>query len=588
MIKKISTAFSTTISQRFFIEKSLELLNHETIDSYRLRLNNSITALDELISVTDKLLTNQIKNKVYLTEILDELCELLMDDPYFKWGGYDKNYLFEAKKNPEVFYKKINIYANSLKKLNKSYIETIFGEIRKEIQRLNSKSDFNVDDLTILNKIIPRFWISIVRRGCSRPYLYRLLNSWIVNTSLAFESFLDRVSSLSKKIEEEFTIVFAIKGIPSAMEVFNNDLTMINDDTKSNYSELNKSCEKFFKIKDGEFILIKTKALDYYSAVMKVKPLLNSELDKIHFSKPNFQPKIYRHVLVIGSNEPQKANLQNYYYQIEGYYQHNLEVYETISKKLNNLEAKNIHKAAVEKLKAGLMYYRMGSESTELHSKLLNYWIGMEFIFSGYESTENTILRLKRYYSKLQSLLLFKRVLLNFHHNIKSLEISHLLENYSKEDINYLFSKNNFLKIIDQYSQYPLIAFRAKMIKDLFDDEKLISKMAHRSKINVERNLTRIYRIRNEIVHNASSIAGIETIVSHLKFYLLNTIYSIIHFFDDNADDYNFDGKIDIDDFFEIREMKFDNLFPKNDSKVDIEVLKLFKVPLEKLFQPQS
>ncbi len=257
-------------------------------------------------------------------------------------------------------------------------------------------------------------------------------------------------------------------------------------------------------------------------------------------------------------------------------------------KKLNNYKHKKIHPSAVVKVRAGLMYYRLGCESNELHSKLLNYWIGMEFIFSAYESSENTIPRLKKYYSKMHGLLLFKRILLSFHSNIQNLEVASHFVNYKLDDIEYLMVKDNYDNAIGLMKTHPLFAYRAKMIKELFDDPKRISKMVHKSLDNMKRNLTRIYRIRNEIVHNASSISGMETVVSHMKFYLLFTIYSVIQFFDERADDFNFDGRIDIDDFFEIRELKFDNMFPKSDTNIEIEKLKLLKMPMEELFYPRS
>ena len=110
--------------------------------------------------------------------------------------------------------------------------------------------------------------------------------------------------------------------------------------------------------------------------------------------------------------------------------------------------------------------------------------------------------------------------------------------------------------------------------------------MINKSMDNLEWNLTRLYRIRNEIVHNAAIKSDIESLVSHLKFYLLFTICSLLDFFAEKADDYNFDGKISLDDYFELREMKYDNLMHKGGNKnkekpIDIQMLKKFMNPLE-------
>jgi hypothetical protein len=547
-----------------------------------------MTVLDELIAVSQKLQLNQIKNSIYISDLLYEAKDLLFNDDNLVWGSYDKNYLNELDKKPEEKLRKIFLFSNGLKKINKNYLNLILEKIDSEIYRINGIELKDINELKILNKIIPNFWISLLKKGFSRPYLFKILMSWVANTHIDFNEFFSRVKSLDTKHEEDFTIIFAIKGIGDDIKIHNKDVIILQNEEIKKISEHSEVCVKFFKVKDGKFISLCTKALDYYSAVMMVKPILNSELDIMHYSKPNFYPKIYPSVLVIGANNPEKANLQNFYYQIEGFYKHSVNVYESVSKKLNNLEVKKIHPSAVEKVRAGLMYYRLGCESNELHSKLLNYWIGMEFIFSAYESSENTIPRLKKYYSKMHGLLLFKRILLSFHSNIQNLEVASHFVNYKLDDIEYLIDKDNYDNAIGLMKTHPLFAYRAKMIMELFDDPKRISKMVHKSLDNMKRNLTRIYRIRNEIVHNASSISGMETVVSHMKFYLLFTIYSVIQFFDERADDFNFDGRIDIDDFFEIRELKFDNMFPKSDTNIEIEKLKLLKMPVEELFYPRS
>jgi len=585
---KVNFSFKVSIAEQFFIERSLELLHNNTIDTYRLRLNNSMTILDELISVSEKLILNQIKNNIYISDVLEEACELLHKDKNIVWGTYDKNYLVELKKKPEINLRKIYLFANGLRKLNKNYTITLIEKIENEIKRLNNTEVKDIIELKEINSMTPSFWICIVRMGYSKNYLFKILMSWISNSKIVYEDFFSRIKSLENRPEENFTIIFAIKGISNDFKIYNKEISILESDQIEEFSRESHECAKFFKVKDGQFISVTAEAHDYYSAVMKVKSLLNGELDLIHYSKSNFYPKIYDYVLVIGKNNPTKAKVQNYYYQIEGYYQHSIEVYESLSQKLNNLETKNIHTAAVEKVRAGLMYYRLGSESNELHSKLLNYWIGMEFIFSAYESNENTIPRLKRYYSKMQGLLLFKRILLNFHSNIGNLDISENFIDYKTDDIEYLLNQKNYENAIALIEKYPLLSYRAQMIKELFDESKTISKMVHKSADNIEKNLTRIYRIRNEIVHNASSVIGMETVVSHLKFYLLFTVYSVVHFFDEKADDFNFDGRIDIDDFFEIRELKFDNFFPKDNSKIDIQKLKLIKMPMEDLFYPKS
>ena len=74
--------------------------------------------------------------------------------------------------------------------------------------------------------------------------------------------------------------------------------------------------------------------------------------------------------------------------------------------------------------------------------------------------------------------------------------------------------------------------------------------------------------------------SDIESLVSHLKFYLLFTLCSLIDFYAEKAQDFNFDGQITLDDYFDLRELKFDNL-TIDDKSIDVNQLKKFKNPIE-------
>ena len=321
-------------------------------------------------------------------------------------------------------------------------------------------------------------------------------------------------------------------------------------------------------------------ALDYYSAAKLVKDKLFPELDILHLGQSSLRNYAFPSWLVMGATSPEKAKPQKFEYQIDGYYESSLKAYETISEKIKKIHEKDIHENARNKITAGLRYFRLGSESTELQTKLLEYWIGMEYIFSAYESDEGTLQRLKRFYKKMHALLLFKRRVYDFHLSIKHLGQSENVPTFQLGDIEYLMNRSVYIDCIAQINTHPLFAFRAKELQTLFDDPKKLRLMIDRSMDGLEWHLTRLYRLRNEIVHNAAIKSDIEGLVSHLKFYLLFTLCSLIDFFAEKAEDYNYDGKVTLDDYFEIREMRFDNLLNDKD-KVDVAKLKKFMNPLE-------
>ena len=85
---------------------------------------------------------------------------------------------------------------------------------------------------------------------------------------------------------------------------------------------------------------------------------------------------------------------------------------------------------------------------------------------------------------------------------------------------------------------------------------------------NLEWNFTRIYRIRNEIVHNAAMKDSITTILSHLRYYLTFAIVAIIDFLANHPIDANSDGAITIDDFFVLQDLKLSSLEAEKNSNL--------------------
>ncbi len=92
-----------TICQKFFIEKSIELLHYGSIDSYRVRLNNPKTILEELRYCLQEYEKRRIKHfhtikakeKTKKT-LVDETILLISREPnYLEFKSISKEYLLK-------------------------------------------------------------------------------------------------------------------------------------------------------------------------------------------------------------------------------------------------------------------------------------------------------------------------------------------------------------------------------------------------------------------------------------------------------------------------------------------------------------
>lgn len=77
---------------------------------------------------------------------------------------------------------------------------------------------------------------------------------------------------------------------------------------------------------------------------------------------------------------------------------------------------------------------------------------------------------------------------------------------------------------------------------------------------NLKWNIYRLYRIRNEIVHNAATKTNITANVSHLKYYLTFILNAALAFLSDTPADIDSDGRVTIEDFFVSQDIIYGSL----------------------------
>ncbi|HEY4194298.1 MAG TPA: hypothetical protein VGM63_02105, partial [Mucilaginibacter sp.] len=128
---------------------------------------------------------------------------------------------------------------------------------------------------------------------------------------------------------------------------------------------------------------------------------------------------------------------------------------------------------------------------------------------------------------------------------------------------------------------FPLLAYRIKTINQRFSTDKLIKNELERHQRNLDRNLLRIYRLRNEIVHSAIKDNSILDITSHLRYYLIFVINGFMDFVIKSPVDVNKDESISIDDYFLFSSIQLDSLL--FDGTVTVKKLLEFNNPVDYL-----
>lgn len=555
--------------ERIFMDKSIECLFANSLDSYRLRLHNPKSLIEELITVINSSINGVLTNNEYVDFTSKELKKMLADgNDALKFNGLSKkHYVNILAKANRPNYKLIQQSSKLILRSNQDYLSTIFNQIS---DILNSYITFqNKKRIIIPAKekefaeikkklivLIDYLYIELIVLGFSKQYLYKIFQSVFIYNRNAFTNFdiqFNIFKILITKEDEDFKIIFSLKD----RSFSHKDLKKIDERyfqvDKKQRNKLKSTISeegKFYLEKNRENILIglQYSTKDHFKAVQLSTDKLSKDLDIYHLGYNHKHYRVESQCLTIGKNDPMKATAVPSNFQIDGKFNSNEEVFNNLLEKIKKLQHANVDNDSYQKILSAIRYYRTGSESPELETKFLNYWIGLEFIFTSFGSDEKTIDRIRYHFSKCHSLIYIKRNLFDLHRTLKRLGVDTSLVNYDK-NLTYLLNHNTY-NIIRDNTNSELLKFRIDYFQKWFEEPNKISDVITRHQNNISWNLTRLYRIRNEIVHNAAIKNGIYTHISHLKYYLSFILNSILNFMSENAIDMDDDGKISIEDFF--------------------------------------
>lgn len=215
------------------------------------------------------------------------------------------------------------------------------------------------------------------------------------------------------------------------------------------------------------------------------------------------------------------------------------------------------------RLDGALRHLRIANADSEIEQRFINYWIALEFIFSSPLIEENTYLRLKVNLTNILSACYVARNLQNIETILKTKGILDKDDILDETNIDSVIKKTSGLLI-----KYRLMKFKARLFGH--SDKRKDYLQNHRN--NLEAHLSRIYHLRNELIHEAGINQDIEDLTSNLKYYLTFLLNQMIVYFSSLPSTGN-RTNIKIDEFFYEYQMIIDNI--KEDWSID----KMRKVP---------
>lgn len=567
MVSKFIPNHSFTVSQRFFAEKLLELVHRKTLDSYRVRLHNPKSILSELAKVLSDFKRNKIKSfEITVAPVILEAIKIINQERGLCFDVISKPFLIKAL-NEAISTKKIEILLHSLNLLinsNQNYAEKLIDLIYSEITEIDTRElPINAQDFSGLNTLCDYFISELLQIGFAKNYLHQLF--WKLfkeNGEPTFDIGFRFINNLTKREEESYDVIFrftTVSANPKLPQLDFIDKFLLNNVEKNKIKEYSADSGKYF-LKDSPnryYLKITCSGLDYISVIGKAKTQLNTILDYSHIGFPELSIHISNEILVIGTLSPEKSKIHRLEYRLDGNFKNSKTVYDSFTKRLQSINQNPfIANETKNKLYSAFRNLRLGWEASEMEQKFLHYWIGMEYLFANADIGENTVKRMKDYFVKCDVVYYTRRNFYNFHQDIQRLDLSNSLPNYDDEG-RYISDKHTFDYIEREHLRSkPLLAFRANRYGEKISKERNLKESIVSHKENLEYHLARIYRIRNEIIHEAAIHMEISTVTSNVRYYLVFILNLFLDYFSQNPIDIDGSGQITIDDcllYYEIQ-----------------------------------
>ena len=502
-IFNICMAFNNQYLIDFFKQRMVELFDNNTLDSYSVRTCNTMSMLYELKEMLKGWIACNVKRGNTVALCLEECLGLMDSDEWMAFPFYDKAKLKAKLEEYKKAVEKINdsrsksdkdnldaqyilhLVNSCIAANNSTYMTNLISSIQADLFRVQV---YNDEDFTSvireLDKRLSLMATEMLRRGYSRPYLYFFFKSMKENEAgILFE---DAFAQLRSK----FTEVHLFEDDVIIRMNFPNDkisaMDNMVDEVPAEYMDVMRGSLTgiFKKAPSRRFYIRRELAADTCSALQMARLHLSQDLDRNHMG--------IVHVTNVGvvsfvKDGSRYLRPETYYDVVAGHNGANR--LPAIMQDIDN--AGGISQEIKDRLNTALRHLRVGDEQAEMEQRFLNYWIGLEFIFATPRSGDSTFGRGRR-----------EKELMGAEESFGCKE---------EADMDALFNETTDI----------LLKYRIKCMKSHLHNHEKVEAYLNKHTKNLKWHLSRIYHLRNELVHEAAIKQSIEGVTGNLRSYLV-------------------------------------------------------------------
>jgi len=501
-------------SSKYFFDRALELLHKKTFDSYRVNLHNPYTIFDELERSIERLNKKRIKHfDPTITSIIDEAESLIKNkdlDKVFSFGSFTQKQIADLLKSCKDGKKNrtLSMISKTICFENKNLKNVLLEKIKESLKSDNGQEYQQIDLYTS--------WLisQLIFHGYSRKYIVDNLRYGLnqIKGGKTIDEVFGGIKDNFEKAKDNYEVIFKIKcNLNQDLRLASNLLQVIPE-FPPEFKDKEYINDKFQeKSNDEQYLLVQIESLDFRCSLRKALQIVSEtiELNVLHDSENKII--IEKQSLIIHTTSrlyrfwPIEENLDGFYqYQEPEFYRF-----------IDNFKLMKEDSVAREKIKSAIRFYKLGNDSVEVEHKILNFWIGFEQLFSAVDTEEDSIKRIKSYFVAINGVFYWQR------------KTNYLLSSITRAGVTLNVSDLIPANTATCNGLNPLVRTRFKSCIFTFNESKELKSLLEQHINRLEQHLTRIYRVRNELVHEGRSTVDLFLLAGHLRHYLLFSIEQI-------------------------------------------------------------
>ena len=211
---------NTVDVQNYVMERVLELLHKETLDTYRVRNNNVFTSLVETRAIIQRYSEMKVKTFETVKALANETVELLKVDTCLVFQTYTRDLLAQeineflksnvdkqASKMPDVG-RILFCLDKCIEENRQTYLTILLSSINQAIQDCSGwDDDAMLHHIGELDSIVGSLCVQLIYEGYSKQFLFLELK---YRAGKSYEEFCQTLKKLSKKETQTFEVIWRL------------------------------------------------------------------------------------------------------------------------------------------------------------------------------------------------------------------------------------------------------------------------------------------------------------------------------------------------------------------------------------------